>query len=256
MVLRTSGFSMERSQRLKLKSFDDLLVDQLKGLYRAEKQIAKSMAKLAKAANSDAVRSSFKRQAEASKAQLKRLDDLFREFERKPGGKKSAAVQGIVDDGAALTQSKGDPDVVDAGLIGIARTAQHYRIAAYGSAQALAARIGKSAAAKMLKEALDGETKKDAELMKLADAGPEGGKPSIAKEAAAKATDAAKIAGAAIVSGAKAARPKRPPRLKAVKAGGPEVEPSPEHQSAGEPEPAPPAPEGSSESGHAGEPAS
>jgi len=56
---------------------EELFVDELKDLYSAEKQIAKSLPKLAKAATSPELKEAFESQLQETLGQIERLDQVF-----------------------------------------------------------------------------------------------------------------------------------------------------------------------------------
>jgi ferritin-like metal-binding protein YciE len=188
---------------LKLKSLDDLLVSHLQVLYRSEKDLAKSLPKMVKAASSSEVRSSLKNRASQSKTQRKRLQKAVELLGHKTDGGKSTAMKAVLHEGIALVGNKGNPAVMDAGLIGVLQAAEHYRMAAYGSARAWANEAGHADTADLLQQTLDENKENDQSLSRLAELvlSPRAdGESSPAKKAAAKASAAAKVARATIAS--------------------------------------------------------
>ncbi len=64
---------------------------------------------------------------------------------------------------------KGDPSVLDAGLIAGAQGVEHYEIEVYGSLRTWAARIGNSFAVSLLDETLQEEKDADHKLTQIAE---------------------------------------------------------------------------------------
>ena len=58
---------------MKIESLEELFVEELKDLYHAEKQLVKALPKMAKAASSETLRSSFQEHLEQTKGQVERL---------------------------------------------------------------------------------------------------------------------------------------------------------------------------------------
>ena len=60
-----------------VKSVQDLLLNELRDLYDAEKQLVKALPKVAKAASSEKLRQAIGEHLEETKAQVQRLEDAF-----------------------------------------------------------------------------------------------------------------------------------------------------------------------------------
>ena len=59
------------------QDLNDLFLDTLKDIYYAEKQIYKSLPKMAKAAQSDQLRAAFEKHHEETEGQIERLEQIF-----------------------------------------------------------------------------------------------------------------------------------------------------------------------------------
>lgn len=154
---------------MKLKSLDDLLIDQLKDLYSAENQLVKALPKMAKAANSEKLSEAFTAHLEETRGQVERLESIFEMLEASPRGKKCKAMEGLIEEGKELIDEDADPSVKDAGLIGAAQKVEHYEIAAYGTARTIATLLGHDNVAELLQETLDEEGAADHKLTELAE---------------------------------------------------------------------------------------
>ena len=69
------------------KSLHDLFVHLLKDMYYAEKQITKALPKMAKKADSDALREAFEHHLKETEGQIARLEQVFALCDLKPAGK-------------------------------------------------------------------------------------------------------------------------------------------------------------------------
>lgn len=76
---------------------------------------------------------------------------------------------GLIDEAEGLMADIDDAETMDAALISLAQAVEHYEIARYGTLVAWAKQLGKSDAAKLLKETLDQEYGADKALSKLAE---------------------------------------------------------------------------------------
>ena len=62
------------------KDLNDLVLDTLKDIYYAEKHILKALPKMAKAANSDQLRTAFEKHYDETEGQVERLEQIFEEM--------------------------------------------------------------------------------------------------------------------------------------------------------------------------------
>jgi ferritin-like metal-binding protein YciE len=156
---------------MKVTTLEDLLVEELRDLYNAEKQLLKALPRMAKAASSEQLRAAFEEHTEVTQAQIERLDQVFKTLKTKSSGKKCVAMEGLIEEGKEIISEKKnyDPDVLDAALITAAQKVEHYEIAGYGSVRTFANLLGLSKVAKLLQKTLDEEGATDKKLTALAE---------------------------------------------------------------------------------------
>lgn len=156
---------------MKLHSLHDVLVDSLRDLYNAEKQIIRALPRMAKAASSEQLRSAFEDHLEATQNHAHRLEQVFQELDLPVRGKSCAGMHGIIEEGKeVIDEAKGsDPDAIDAALIAAAQKVEHYEICGYGSARTYAQTLGLNRIADLLQETLDEESRTDKLLSELAE---------------------------------------------------------------------------------------
>jgi len=152
----------------KLTSPKDLLVEELKDLYSAENQLMKALPRLAKAAESEELKSAFETHLEETKVHIERLEKIMEQLDESPKGKKCKAMEGLVEEGKEMMEEEGEPAVLDLGLISAAQKVEHYEIAGYGTARTLAELVGETRIAKTLQQTLDEEGKTDKLLTEIA----------------------------------------------------------------------------------------
>src|SRR5262245_61424011 len=116
---------------MKIDSLDTLLLEEIKDLYDAEKRLVKAIPKMAKAANSDELRSALEEHLEVTRNQVSRLEEVFELLDAKPKAKSCAGMQGIIEEGQETLQQDGEPALLDAAIIGAAQRVEHYEMAAY-----------------------------------------------------------------------------------------------------------------------------
>ncbi|WP_042701715.1 ferritin-like domain-containing protein [Azospirillum sp. B506] len=150
------------------KTMQDLLIEDLRDIYHAEKQIAKALPKMAKAASSDQLRQAFETHLEQTHGQIERLQQVFEELDTRPRGKHCDAMEGLISEAQEMLEMGLAPEVQDAALIAAAQKVEHYEIASYGTLHAYATACGLDRVAQLLEETLQEEKDTDTLLNKLA----------------------------------------------------------------------------------------
>jgi ferritin-like metal-binding protein YciE len=147
----------------------ELYIDELRDVYDAENQLLKALPKMAKAAESDELRSAFEEHWKQTKGHVQRLDQIFQALNESPKVKKKCkGMQGLVEEGQEMIKElKGE--ALDAGLISAAQRVEHYEIAAYGTVRTYAGILGEEDAVALLEETLKEEEETDETLTELAE---------------------------------------------------------------------------------------
>jgi ferritin-like metal-binding protein YciE len=154
---------------MKLQTLADLLHHELKDLYSAENQLVKALPKMANAATNADLKAGFEEHLEQTKGHVERLDKIGEQLGQALTGHKCKAMEGLIKEGAELIGEDAEDTVRDAGLIGAAQRVEHYEIAGYGTARALAQKLGHDDVAEILGETLEEERTTDAKLTELAE---------------------------------------------------------------------------------------
>ncbi|HWA07112.1 MAG TPA: ferritin-like domain-containing protein [Ignavibacteria bacterium] len=153
----------------KMKSLEDFLIEELKDLYSAEKQLTKALPKMAKAANSDELREAFEDHLKETEGQVERLEKISKLAGRSLAGKKCKAMEGLVEEGKEILEEDCTPEVRDVALIAAAQKVEHYEIASYGCAKTYARLCGYSEVEELLEESQQEESAADEKLNALAE---------------------------------------------------------------------------------------
>lgn len=153
---------------MSLDTMHDLLVGQLKDLFSAETQITRALPRMAKGASNETLAEAFRDHLTETEGQIDRLEQVFLILEANPRGKRCKGMEGLLEEGAETMEEKGEPRVIDAGLIADAQRVEHYEIAGYGSAKAIARLLGHEKIVKLLDETLKEEIAADRKLSEIA----------------------------------------------------------------------------------------
>ena len=149
----------------------EALVEEIRDLYNAEKQLVKALPKMAKGAESDELRDAFEQHLDETEGHVTRLEQIFDLLGEKPRGKHCAGMAGIVEEGSEKLQEDMEGSVLDACLIASAQKVEHYEIGAYGTAIAWAEALGMNDVCDVLNETLEEEKAADEKLSALAESG-------------------------------------------------------------------------------------
>jgi ferritin-like metal-binding protein YciE len=150
------------------KDLNALFLDTLKDIYYAEKQIYKSLPKMAKAAQSDQLRAAFEKHHDETEGHIERLEQIFELLGKPARGKKCDAIEGILDEGKEVMDEYEDTPALDAGLLAAAQAVEHYEISRYGTLKTWAGKLSIAEAVKLLDQTLTEEKKTDEILSKIA----------------------------------------------------------------------------------------
>jgi ferritin-like metal-binding protein YciE len=151
------------------KDLNDLFLDTLKDIYYAEKQILKSLPKMAKAATSDKLRAAHEKHEGETEVQIERLEQIFELLGKPARGKKCDAIEGILDEGKEIMEEYKGAPALDAGLLAAAQAVEHYEISRYGTLKSWAGKLSMADAVRLLNETLAEEKKTDETLTKIAE---------------------------------------------------------------------------------------
>jgi ferritin-like metal-binding protein YciE len=153
---------------MSVKTIDELLLDELKDLYSAEKQITKALPKMAKAAVSQDLKSAFESHLEETQGQIERLDEIFETLGKTSRGKMCRGMEGLLEEGSEMMGELEKGPIRDAALISAAQKVEHYEMAAYGSVREFASLLGQKQIASLLDETLEEEKATDEKLTGIA----------------------------------------------------------------------------------------
>lgn len=151
-----------------INTLQDLLIDELQDLYDAEQQLVKALPKMAKAARNEELKQGFLTHLEETKGHVGRIEQAFAKLGTEAKAKTCQAMKGLVKEGSEAIDLDAPDAIRDACLIGAAQRVEHYEIAAYGTARALAETLNESEVVSLLQETLDEEGATDKKLTAVA----------------------------------------------------------------------------------------
>jgi ferritin-like metal-binding protein YciE len=154
---------------MKLKSLNDLLVEQLEDLYDAEHRLTEALPLMAKAATSVELKSAFEKHLKETEGQIVRLELAFEHLGESARRKSCKAMKGLIEEGQDAMKENAEPEVKDAALIAAAQRVVHYEMAAYGTVRAYARLLNKEPVVRLLDQNYVEEKATDESLSALAE---------------------------------------------------------------------------------------
>lgn len=158
-----------RFTSINLQTLRDLFLNELRDLYSAERQLTRSLPQMIEAAKTHELKEAFAHHLHETEGHVARLDRIFHTLQEKGTGETCEAMKGLLSEAELFIEAVGNHEVIDAGLIAAAQRVEHYEMAGYGTARALAQRLGFAEAAILLQETLDEEKAADQKLTFIAE---------------------------------------------------------------------------------------
>lgn len=159
----------KQNQGMKNAHLHELLVDGLKDMLGAERQLLKGLKKMTTAAQNPTLKDVFQTHYTQTENQIEKLKEVFGDLGITARGKKCKAMEGLLVEADEIAEEFADsPEVLDAALITAAQKVEHYEIASYGCLVTFASLMEHDNAASILKEILAEEKETDQLLTTIA----------------------------------------------------------------------------------------
>jgi ferritin-like metal-binding protein YciE len=150
-------------------TLQEKLVDEIRDLYHAEKQLVKALPKLARNATHEDLRAALESHLEETREQVTRLEEVFSALDENARAKPCPGMAGIIEEGSELLEEEEPGSVMDAAIIAAAQRTEHYEIGAYGTCVAWARLLGLDEVVSLLEQTLEEEKAADQKLTALAE---------------------------------------------------------------------------------------
>ena len=124
------------------KTLSDLFLAQLKDIYFAEKQIYKTLPKMAKATRLPELKEAFTAHREQTHGHIERLEEVFEMMGKRSQTKPCEAIKGIISEGEETIEDFGQSPAIDAGLVAAGQAVGALRDGALRGSDRLGEAIG------------------------------------------------------------------------------------------------------------------
>lgn len=149
---------------MSVETLQELLIDELKDLYSAEKQIVRALPKVIKAVSAADLQQGLSKHLEETKNHVARLEKIGEILGKKLTGKTCVGMKGVLEEAPEVLEETKKGPVRDAALISACQRVEHYEMAGYGSARDFAKLLGLREVATLLEETLTEEKNADKTL--------------------------------------------------------------------------------------------
>lgn len=147
-----------------ISDLNEVLLWYVQMLYDIEKQLEIALPTMSAAATDPELEMGFLKHFEDTKMHTSRLEDIFRLLEADPEVQKGETIRGLVADAQVVAGSEAPESVRDALLAAAGRTVEHYEMACYSNAIAVAEQLELPEVVELLEETLAEEEASEAEL--------------------------------------------------------------------------------------------
>ena len=131
----------------------ELLTEQLKDAYSAEKQALRCMQKALRQASAEALRDGIRLHIDQTQVQIERIEEAMEAMSVRPGRKVCEAMRGLVEEAQHDIEEQDEKGpILDLVIVAGMQRIEHYEIAAYGTNVALAEALGEKEVADLLAE--------------------------------------------------------------------------------------------------------
>lgn len=158
-----------RQRRRSAPDVNELLVMELQQIHSAESQLTRALPRLSKAAQSQALRTLLDQRVEEGQRVLQEVESTLEELDESPGRRRNVAAEGLISDVREHVQEIEPGPALDTVMIAGIQKTEHYCIAAWGTARALAQAVDEEATVEAMQRALDVGGAYDQKLTKLAE---------------------------------------------------------------------------------------
>ncbi|HWE48382.1 MAG TPA: ferritin-like domain-containing protein [Bryobacteraceae bacterium] len=150
------------------QTLQELFVDHIRDMYDAEKQLVKTLPKLAKAAESDELAEALRNHQQETQNHVSRLEQAFKAMGVAARGKACKGMKGLIEEGNEAIEEHEKGSLRDLAIIAGCQKVEHYEISAYGTARALAEQLDNDQVVELLQETEEEEKKADETLTECA----------------------------------------------------------------------------------------
>ncbi|MFT8244676.1 ferritin-like domain-containing protein [Roseomonas sp. BN140053] len=143
---------------------NEMMVDQLKDAFSAEKQGIQAMKRMLRKATDPKLREGLEAHIAQTEEQRDRVEQALEKLGARPGRKVCEAMRGLVEEAQHEVEEYEKGPVLDLVIIASQQRMEHYEISAYGTMVELSKALGQDGVAELLAQTLAEEKSQDEAL--------------------------------------------------------------------------------------------
>lgn len=151
-----------------ISTLKDLLIEQLRELYNAEKQQYDTLVGLSNTYISSYLDQAIRKHIGETEVHINELERIFHELDVPSFGEQSQAMLGLISEYNDIVERSTDQEIRDAAIIALVQYMEHFEIAGYGTVHAYAEELGLDDIAAKLLFILKEEKRFDERLTQIA----------------------------------------------------------------------------------------
>ena len=151
-----------------ISNLQDLFMHQLEMIYYAEQQLQKTIPQMAAKISDASLKSGAENHLKETKAQIKRLEQVFEAMGKKPEATTCPTMNGLIEECEDVLDTVSDEHLCDAAIIAAMQAVEHHEITTYGTLIAWARQLGRKEVVKLLEDTIQEEKAMDKKLTDMA----------------------------------------------------------------------------------------
>jgi ferritin-like metal-binding protein YciE len=152
-----------------LRSAEQVLANELKEIYSAERQLSRALPRLAKKVQSERLRDMLEERREQGAILIERLDDTLEQMQVSKSRQKNSAAEALIEDMTQHMEEVDNEMLLDPLLLASVQKIEHYCIAAWGTAAAMGRLLGQDKVVKTMEQVLNEGKRFDEQMSQLAE---------------------------------------------------------------------------------------
>ena len=153
-----------------MDSLEDLLKDEIKDIYDAEKQLTKALPKLIKKATADDLKKALSAHLKETEGHIARLETGVRPDGHAGAREEMRGMQHLIAEGSEMIAECEEDGTRDAVIIAAAQKCEHYEICSYGTIRVWANLLNHTDVGSIFEQTLEEEKTADLKLTNIAEA--------------------------------------------------------------------------------------
>ena len=153
---------------MEISSFKEMYIAELQELANLEAQLDEALLRMAEVSSHASLKNVLIHHSEQTLLQRQRLESMLQKHGANPRAHTDQAMQALIMEAEKMTELVKGDDLRDSAIIASAQKVEHYEIAAYGTAAALAGQLELRDDQQILHQILGEEKAADAALTELA----------------------------------------------------------------------------------------